>query len=141
MTHGHRLFDNPPVEEHDPASTVLEGVLHNAALEGEAADVLVGLALQDENQAFVEGWCIKLGRQLAPGSPLLGLVGLCVGHLARRFGYVSDEAASLVVDLANRSKADPADVDARARDGLDDVILFGGRNVRLGLSGANGETQ
>lgn len=60
---------------------------------------------------------------------------------ARRFGYVSDEAASLVVDLANRSKADPADVDARAQDGLDDVILFGGRNVRPDLSGANGETQ
>ncbi|WP_327043538.1 hypothetical protein OG320_17185 [Microbispora sp. NBC_01189] len=129
MTHEHRSFDNPPVEEHDLASTVLEGVLHDATLEGEAADVLVGLALHDADPAFVEGWCMKLGRQLAPGSPLLGLVGLCVGHLARRFGHVGDEAASLVVDLANRSKADPSDVDARAQDGLDDVVLFSGRTV------------
>ncbi|WP_211590592.1 hypothetical protein [Microbispora sp. H11081] len=129
MTYEHRLFDNPPVEEHDFASTVLEGALYNATPEGEAADVLVGLALHDEDPAFVEGWCMKLGRQLAPGSPLLGLVGLCVGHLARRFGYVSDEAASLALDLANRSKADPSDVDARAVDGLDDVIFFGGRTV------------
>jgi hypothetical protein len=123
----HHLFDNPPGRGHDAASTVLEAALHNVALEGEAADVLVGMALHDEDQAFVEGWCIRLGRRLPSGSPLLGLAGLCLGHLARRFGRVSDEAAMLVVDLANRSKTDPADVDARAQDGLDDVALFTGR--------------
>jgi hypothetical protein len=123
------LFDNPSAWGHDAASTVLESALHNGALERKAADVLVGLALHDEDQAFVEGWCIKLGRQLAPGSPLLGLAGLCIGHLARRFGRVSEEAAMLVVDLANRSKTDPTDVDARAQDGIDDVALFTGRTI------------
>ncbi|NAS25365.1 hypothetical protein GT755_27230 [Herbidospora sp. NEAU-GS84] len=108
---------------------MLESALYNATLTGEAADTLVGLALHDEDQAFVESWCIRLGRGLTPGSPLLGLAALCVGHLARRFGQVSDEAALLVVDLANRSKADPADVDARAQDGMDDVVFFTGRNL------------
>ena len=129
MEQEHGLFDNPPGRGHDAASTVLEAALHNVALEGEAADVLVGLALHDDDQAFVEGWCIKLGKRLAPGSALLGLTGLCIGHLARRFGRVSDEAALLVVDLANRSKSDPADVDARAQDGLDDVAFFTGRTL------------
>jgi hypothetical protein len=84
----------------------------------------VGLALYDDDYEFVEGWCIKLGRRLPSGSPLLGLAGLCIGHLARRFAHVSDEAATLVAELAHRSKADPADVDARAQNGLDDVVLF-----------------
>lgn len=127
MTQEQRSVRNPTAQDRDSASSVLEGALHDAALENEAADVLVGLALHDADRAFVEGWCIKLGRALAPGSPLPGLAALCVGHLARRFGQVSDEAASLVVDLANRSKADPADVDVRAQDGMDDVVFFTGR--------------
>lgn len=44
-----------------------------------------------------------------PGSPLLGLAGLCLGHTARRFGHLSDGALALAESLAARAEADPAD--------------------------------
>ncbi|TYB42562.1 hypothetical protein FXF69_31830 [Actinomadura chibensis] len=92
-------------------------------MEGEAADWLVGLALRCD----VERWCLRLGDGLPSGHPLLGLSALCVGHLSRRFGFVSAEARTLVEELAARCRRDPSDVDGNALSGLEDVECFAPR--------------
>jgi hypothetical protein len=102
----------------------LEGALRDRTAENEAASVLVGSALNDDDVEFVEHWCVQVGTRAVPGSPLLGLAGLCLGHTARRFGRLSDEALALVKSLAARAEADPSDVDGRALDGYDDVRSF-----------------
>ncbi len=102
----------------------LERALGDRSHEAEAASVLVGSALYDDDREFVEHWCMEVGTRAVPGSPLLGLAGLCLGHTARRFGRLSDEAVALAVSLAARSEADPSDVDGRAQDGYDDVRHF-----------------
>jgi hypothetical protein len=124
-----RIFVNPPTPDHPDALVVLEAALSDPTIADEAANALVGLTLRDGDREFVEARCVELGRQLPPGSPLLGLAGLCIGHLARRFGYVSDDAAALVVELARRAQADPSDVDTRAVNGLDDVRQFSDRDL------------
>jgi hypothetical protein len=124
-----RIFYNPPAPDHADALIVLEAALSDPAVAAEAADALVGLALGDDDRQFVEERCVELGRHLPAGSPLLGLVGLCIGYLALRFGYLSDDAAALVIELARRAKADPSDVDTRAIDGLEDVRQFSGRDL------------
>ena len=83
--------------------------------------MLVGTALNCDDAEFVEHWCVQVGTRAASGSPILGLAGLCLGHVARRFGRLSDEALVLVRTLATRAEADPADVDGRAVGGYDDV--------------------
>ncbi|MEV0362758.1 hypothetical protein [Nocardia fusca] len=102
----------------------LERALSDRTAEGEAASVLVGSALYDDDMEFVEHWCMQVGTRAVPGSPLLGLAGLCLGHIARRFGRLSDDALTLVKLLAARAEADPSDVDGRAGDGYDDVRSF-----------------
>ncbi len=102
----------------------LERALRDRSAEGEAAGVLVGTALNDDDANFVEFWCVQVGTQAVPGSPLLGLAGLCLGHTARRFGRLSDEALALAESLAARAEAEPTDVDGRAVDGYDDVRSF-----------------
>lgn len=102
----------------------LERALYDRLAEGEAAGVLVGTALNDNDAEFVEHWCMEVGTRAVPGSPLLGLAGLCLGHTARRFGRLSDEALSLAKSLAARAETDPSDVDGRALDGYDDVRSF-----------------
>lgn len=102
----------------------LERVLRDRSAEGEAAGVLVGTALNDDDADFVEFWCVQVGTRAVPGSPLLGLAGLCLGHTARRFGRLSDEALALAESLAARAEAEPTDVDGRAVDGYDDVRSF-----------------
>lgn len=102
----------------------LERALRDRSTEGEAASVLVGTALNDDDQEFVERWCKEVGTRAVPGSPLLGLAGLCLGHAARRFGCLGDEALALAESLAARAEADPSDVDGRALDGYDDVRSF-----------------
>jgi hypothetical protein len=67
---------------------------------------------------------VQVGTRTVPGSPLLGLAGLCLGHIARRFGRLSDEALALAKSLATRAEVDPADVDGRALDGYDDIRSF-----------------
>ncbi|MDX3355416.1 hypothetical protein PV703_19305 [Streptomyces sp. ME01-24h] len=103
---------------------MLERALGDRSHETEAADVLVGSALHDDDRRFVEHWCVEVGTRAVSGSPLLGLAGLCLGHTARRFGRLGDEALALAVSLAARAEADPSDVDARAQDGYDDVKSF-----------------
>ncbi|MET7951853.1 hypothetical protein [Micromonospora sp. NPDC005324] len=122
--HSHLSFENPPALPHEAVVEVLERALHDRSAEGEAASVLVGTALNDNDADFVERWCREVGTRAVPGSPLLGLAGLCLGHAARRFGHLSDGALALVESLASRAEADPSDVDGRALDGYDDVRSF-----------------
>ncbi|ONF67415.1 hypothetical protein AVR91_0221920 [Amycolatopsis keratiniphila subsp. keratiniphila] len=122
--HTHRSFRNPPALPHAAVVETLERALRDRSFEGEVADTLVGTALNDDDHAFVEHWCVEVGTRAEPGSPLLGLAGLCLGHTARRFGRLGDEAVKLAESLASRAEADPADVDGRAMDGFDDVRSF-----------------
>ena len=122
--HSHLSFENPPALPHEVVVETLERALHDRSAEGEAASVLVGSALNDDDRAFVERWCVQVGTRAIPGSPLLGLAGLCLGHTARRFRRLSDEALELAQSLAVRAEADPMDVDGRALDGYDDVRSF-----------------
>ncbi|MFJ3640499.1 hypothetical protein ACIPRD_12160 [Streptomyces sp. NPDC090108] len=122
--HSHLSFENPPALPHEVVVETLEQALRDRSAEGEAAGVLVGTALNDDDAEFVEHWCVQVGTRAVSGSPLLGLAGLCLGHTARRFGRLSDEARALVESLAARAEADPSDVDGRALDGHDDVRSF-----------------
>jgi hypothetical protein len=122
--HAHLWFENPPALPHEVVVETMERALRDRSAEGEAAGVLVGTALNDDDAEFVEYWCVQVGRRAVTGSPLLGLAGLCLGHTARRFGRLSDEALALAQSLALRAEADPADVDGRAVDGYDDVRSF-----------------
>jgi hypothetical protein len=124
VVHSHLTFENPPALPHEVVVETLERALRDRAAEAEAARVLVGSALNDDDGEFVEHWCVQAGTRAVPGSPLLGLAGLCLGHTARRFGRLSDEALALVKSLAERAEADPSDVDGRAVDGYDDVRDF-----------------
>ncbi|MEV7690339.1 hypothetical protein ACFW1F_27155 [Streptomyces bungoensis] len=122
--HSHLHFENPPALPHKVVVETLERALRDRSEEGQAAVVLVGTALNDGDAEFVERWCVQVGTRAVPGSPLLGLAGLCLGHTARRFGRLSDEALALAQSLAARAEADPSDVDGRAQDGYDDVRSF-----------------
>ncbi|WP_457033449.1 hypothetical protein [Kitasatospora sp. P5_F3] len=120
----HLSFENPPALPHEVVAETLERALRNRSHEGEAADALVGIALRDGDREFVEHWCMEAGTRAVSGSPLLGLAGLCLGHAARRFGHLGDDAIALAKSLAVRAETDPADVDGRALDGYDDVRSF-----------------
>ncbi|MFJ9642833.1 hypothetical protein [Streptomyces sp. NPDC101206] len=124
--HAHRGFHTPPALPHDEVAEALERALRERSreAEAEAADALVGSALNDDDREFVEHWCVEVGTRAAPGSPLLGLAGLCLGHTARRFRRLGEEALVLVESLAARAEADPSDVDGRALDGWDDARSF-----------------
>lgn len=122
--HSDLSFENPFALPHEAVVEVLERALRDRSVEGEAASVLVGTALNDDDQVFVEHWCLEVGTRAVPGSPLLGLAGLCLGHAARRFGRLGDRALVLAKSLAARAEADPSDVDGRALDGYDDVRSF-----------------
>lgn len=122
--HTHRIFENPPALAHEIVVETLERALRDRTAEEEAARVLVGSALHDDDREFVEHWCMQVGTRAVPGSPLLGLAGLCLGHTARRFGHLGEDALALVKSLAARAEADPSDVDGRAVDGYDDVRDF-----------------
>jgi hypothetical protein len=124
VTRSHRTFENPPALPHDVVAAAVEGALHDSALEVPAAVALVGIALNDDDRAFIEHCCIEVGTRAAAGSQLLGLAGLCLGHAARRFGQLSDRAVALAEALAARAELDPSDVDGRACDGLDDIRSY-----------------
>ncbi|GAB4083443.1 hypothetical protein GCM10028784_00730 [Myceligenerans cantabricum] len=85
---------------------------------------MVGTALDDDDGDFTEHCCVRVGTRAVPGSQLLGLTGLCLGHAARRFGRLGHEAQALAASLAARAEADSADVDFRAVDGYGEVRSF-----------------
>jgi hypothetical protein len=122
--HSHPSFEDPSALPHAVVIETLERALRDRSTEGEAADALVGIALNDDEAEFVEHWCVQVGTRAVSGSPLLGLAGLCLGHTARRFGRLSDDALALAQSLSARAEADPTDVDGRAVDGYDDVRDF-----------------
>ncbi len=121
MTHSRRTFENPPALAHDVVADLVERALQDSALEFPAATALVGIALNDDDRAFIEHCCVEVGTRAAAGSQLLGLAGLCLGHTARRFGQLSDRALELAEMLATRAELDPSAVDGRALDGLEDI--------------------
>ncbi|MGW3479764.1 hypothetical protein ACWDMR_30655 [Streptomyces althioticus] len=122
--HSHLRFENPPALTHEVVVETLERALRDRSQEGEAASALVGSALNDDDREFIEHWCLQVGARAVSGSSLLGLAGLCLGHAARRFGRLSDEALALAESLAARAEAEPRDVDGRALDGYDDIRSF-----------------
>ena len=122
--HERPVFHNPPGLPHEVVTGTLERALRDRAYEPEAAEALVGIALNDDDREFIEHCCVRVGMRAVPGSSLLGLAGLCLGHTARRFGRLGDQAVALVRSLAARAQADSSDVDGRALDGLDDVQCF-----------------
>jgi hypothetical protein len=120
----HRRFENPPALPHHVVSEIVERAISDRSGEAAAADALVGIALKDDDREVIERCCLGVGARAEAGSPLLGLAGLCLGHAARRFGFISDQALALAESLAARALADPSDVDARALDGLEDIRWF-----------------
>jgi hypothetical protein len=102
----------------------LECGIRDRAAESPAANALVGTALNDGDREFIERCCLEVGTRAATGNPLLGLAGLCLGHAARRFGHLSDQAIAMVESLAARAEADSSDVDGRALDGRDDARWY-----------------
>jgi hypothetical protein len=111
-------YEQPPLLPHDEASRVLAAALRGGGAAGpDAASVLVGLALSDDDRAFVEAWCVRLARE-APDLELRAVACLCIGtHLARRFGEVSDEALAVVHERA-------AAGDSQALDAAEDLEIF-----------------
>jgi hypothetical protein len=110
-------YEDPPHLEPDRAQPILEAGL-DARNSDEASAVLLGLALYDDNRPFVEGWCVRLGREARDPS-MRGSAALAAGHLARRFQRLEPETRAMVEAVA----ADP-DVDGRKYDALDDVRQF-----------------
>jgi len=93
-------YKEPPHLDHEAASLILHAALDGGVTVPSATEVLIGLALFDEDREFVESWCDRIGRS-APDLWLRGTASYCIaGHLARRFQIVGDDAASLVRDLA-----------------------------------------
>ncbi len=87
------------------------------------SEALVAVALHDEDAAWVEEQCRRLAAHDDAG--IRGTAGLCLGHVARRFGVVAEESWRLVEDLCD----DPA-VDGRPCDALDDLRQFATRRER-----------
>jgi hypothetical protein len=118
-------YEDPPLPSHHEADELLSAALRGEHTEPDANSVLVGLALYDGDRAFVEDWCVRLAEG-APDQWLRGLACLCIGsHLARRFGVVSDRAASLVRTMAEDSAVVAAN--AQVLDARDDLDLFVGK--------------
>jgi hypothetical protein len=86
-----------------------------------ANSILIGLALNDDEYEFVEGWCVTLAEG-APDRWLRGLACLCLGHLARRFGFVGDHAEALERAMAEDSAVVVAN--GPVLDARDDLDVF-----------------
>ncbi|KOX20775.1 hypothetical protein [Nocardiopsis sp. NRRL B-16309] len=114
-------YENPAPLPHGEVVAELERALADPSWELSAASALVGSALYDDDQEFVERCCALVADRAESGNQLLGLAGLCLGHTARRFGDLSAPSVALAESLAARAEADPSDVDGRALDGLEDI--------------------
>lgn len=103
---------------HAQADEVLRKALREEVARSEAAAVLVGLALHDDDQLFVERWCRRIAQE-SGDVRLVVTAWLCLSRVARRFGCVEAESATLVRQLAQRR-----DIDERIYPTLDEVVLF-----------------
>lgn len=107
-------YEDPDPMDHDQALVVFAG---------EDSDLIsrtiVGLALHDPDGEWVETQCWRLAEHRDP--TVRGTAGLCLGHIARRFGHVRPKSWS----IARRLCEDPT-VDNRPCDGLDDMQMFAG---------------
>jgi hypothetical protein len=74
-------YEEPPHIAHDEADQVLRAALRGETTQPDVNSVLVGLALDDDDRAFVERWCVRIARR-APDLWLRGLASLCIGRRA-----------------------------------------------------------
>ncbi len=79
--------------------------------------MLVALALHDDDGEWIEVACWRMADNADPS--VRGTAGLCLGHVARRFGVGHDRSWELVRSLCE----DPM-VYNRPCDALDDMITF-----------------
>ena len=108
------IFNNPEPIERGEAMAILGGNDSDAI-----ADTLVALALHDPGGEWIEELCWRMAEH--PDPSVRGLAGLCLGHVARRFGVVRPLSWEVV-----RALCDDPDVDNRPCAGLDDMRMFAG---------------
>ncbi|MEU8969346.1 hypothetical protein AB0D11_08720 [Streptomyces monashensis] len=94
--HSHRIFENPPALPHGVVVEALEPALRDRSAAGEAAEVLVGTALNDDDAEFVERRCVQAGTRAVPGSPLLGPAGLCLARVVAPAAAVGRSGCALL---------------------------------------------
>jgi hypothetical protein len=80
---------------------------------------LVAIALNDDDGAWIEEQCWRMASH--GDADVRGTAGLCLGHVARRFGVVRPRSWQLV-----RQLCDDRSVDNRPCDALDDLRRFAG---------------
>jgi hypothetical protein len=85
--------------DHATGEAVLQQALEGRAARPHPHSALIALCLHDDDRAFVEGWCIRLGRAAPdPGMRMVAAIG--ISYLACRFRTVGPEAAEVVRTLA-----------------------------------------
>jgi hypothetical protein len=120
----HVPHDEPLRVDHATGNVVLRRALEGKSATPHPHSTLIALSLHDNDPAFVEGWCVRLGRK-APDPEIRAVAALGISHLARRFGTVSPEAAELVQELA-RDKA----LQATHFQVLEEAVLRLGRSAQ-----------
>jgi len=98
-------FEHPAHLLHDEAASVLEQAVTGRD-DPHASEVLMRLALFDDDQAFVENWCTTIGFH-AQDPALRGSAALAAGHLARRFGTLSSETREMVHHPTSKARRPP----------------------------------
>jgi hypothetical protein len=109
--------DEPLRVDHATGEAVLRRALEGKRATPHPHSTVIALSLHDDDPAFVEGWCVRLGRK-APDAGMRAVAALGISHLARRFGTMSPEAAELVRELARDKElraTHPQLVEAAAR--------------------------
>jgi hypothetical protein len=109
-----RSFEDPPLISRQQA---LEAFLAGDPVTISTA--LVSVSLNDDDGRWVEEQCWRLAEHADAG--VRGTAGLCLGHVARRFGTVRRRSWVVV-----RRLCDDESVDNRPCDGLDDLRKFAG---------------
>ena len=111
-------YEDPPLLPHDVAAATFEAVLGGELPEYDPNQVLIGLALYDNDREFVEHWAVRIGERTNDAN-LRDSAALAIGHLARRFGEIGEEGRAFVSRAANHPESD-----GRARDAGDDIQQF-----------------
>jgi hypothetical protein len=112
------LYHDPPLLPHDVVAATLEAVLVGEVPEYDPNGVLIGLALHDNDCEFVEMCAVRVGEGTNDAT-LRDSAALAIGHLARRFGRIGEEARAFVSRAADHPESD-----GRARDARTDIQRF-----------------